>query len=63
MYNNKVFVDTNIIIEAVRVNAWSALSSSYMVETVQKCKEEALTGQNPVQKKIVDSYFLTSRVS
>lgn len=39
-----VLVDTNIIIEAFRVRCWKAITSHYVVETVEKCYEEALTG-------------------
>lgn len=39
-----ILVDTNIIIEAVRVGCWSALTAHYRVETVSKCCEEARTG-------------------
>lgn len=39
-----VLVDTNIIIEAFRTRCWKALTSYYRVETVEKCCEEALTG-------------------
>ncbi|HZP92168.1 MAG TPA: hypothetical protein VFB20_04710 [Burkholderiales bacterium] len=40
-----VLVDTNIIIESVRVNCWNALTAHFSVETVEKCREEARTGQ------------------
>jgi hypothetical protein len=39
-----ILVDTNIIIEAVRIGCWSALRSTFRVETVEKCREEARTG-------------------
>lgn len=39
-----VLVDTNIIIEAFRARCWKALTAYYRVETVEKCCEEALTG-------------------
>ena len=39
-----VLVDTNIIIEAFRARCWKALTAYYRVETVEKCYEEALTG-------------------
>lgn len=39
-----VLVDTNIIIEAFRTHCWNALTSHFAVETVEKCYEEALTG-------------------
>lgn len=39
-----VLVDTNIIIEAFRTGCWKALTACYSIETVEKCHEEALTG-------------------
>jgi hypothetical protein len=41
-----VLVDTNIIIEAFRTRCWKALTAFYQVETVEKCHEEALTGDH-----------------
>jgi hypothetical protein len=35
-----VLVDTNIIIEAVRTNCWSAMSGYFTMETVEKCLED-----------------------
>ena len=40
-----VLVDTNIIIEAVRTNCWSAITAHFLIETVDKCCEEARTGK------------------
>ena len=40
-----VLVDTNIIIEAVRTSCWNALTAYFTMETVEKCCEEARTGQ------------------
>lgn len=42
----RVFVDTNVIIEANRIGCWSAICSRFSVETVEKCFEEACTGKN-----------------
>lgn len=39
-----ILVDTNIIIEAVRIGCWSALTAHFRIETVAKCCEEARTG-------------------
>jgi hypothetical protein len=39
-----VLVDTNIIIEAVRTGCWNALRAYFSIETVDKCCEEARTG-------------------
>ncbi|HWP56932.1 MAG TPA: hypothetical protein VNL14_03475 [Candidatus Acidoferrales bacterium] len=53
-------MDTNIIIEAVRARCWNALASHFSLETVERCLEEALTGDplrpdyvqiNPTQLK------------
>ncbi len=40
-----VLVDTNIIIEAVRTGCWNALAVHFDVHTVEKCCEEARTGE------------------
>lgn len=40
----RVFVDTNVILEAFRIGCWSVLTSAFSIETVEKCVEEALTG-------------------
>ncbi len=42
----RVFVDTNVILEAFRTHCWKAISSHFSIETVEKCVEETLTG-NP----------------
>ena len=39
-----VLVDTNVIIEAHRVRCWRAIINCFRVETVEKCCEEAATG-------------------
>lgn len=46
MPKKRVFVDTNVVIEAFRTGCWAAICERYDVETVDKCVEEALTG-NP----------------
>jgi hypothetical protein len=48
-----VFVDTTIIIEAFRAGCWKAMASYFSVETVEKCYEEALTG-DPLRASHVD---------
>ena len=40
-----VLVDTNIIIEAVRTGCWSALIAHFSIQSVEKCCEEARTGE------------------
>lgn len=47
-----VLVDTNIIIEAVRTRCWNALVSHFTLETVDKCLEEARTG-DPMRREYV----------
>lgn len=44
MARTRVFVDTNVILEAVRTGCWAALCSRYSVETVDRCIEEVRTG-------------------
>jgi len=46
MAKTRVFIDTNIIIEAFRTGCWTAICNKFAIETVDKCVEEALTG-NP----------------
>lgn len=40
----RVFADTNVIIEAFRTRCWTAITTHFAVETVEKCVEETLTG-------------------
>jgi hypothetical protein len=46
MSKPRIFVDTNVIIEAFRCNAWKELCCRFAVETVEKCYQESLAG-NP----------------
>ena len=46
MQKIRVFADTNVILESFRTGCWTAISSHFAIETVQKCVEETLTG-NP----------------
>jgi hypothetical protein len=39
-----VLMDTNVIIEAHRTRCWRAVVNAFKVETVEKCCEEAATG-------------------
>jgi len=41
-----VLVDTCTIIEAVRTDLWNRLTGAIRVETVEKCREEALAGDS-----------------
>lgn len=40
-----VFLDTNVIIEAHRVNAWRAICGQFRLDTVMRCIEELNTGR------------------
>jgi hypothetical protein len=40
----RIFLDTNVMLEAFRIRCWNAITNHYSVETVSKCAEEALTG-------------------
>ncbi len=42
----RVFADTNVILESFRTSCWTAITTHFAVETVEKCVEETLTG-NP----------------
>lgn len=42
--NRLILVDTNIIIEAVRTECWNGLCGYYQLVTVEKCREEAQSG-------------------
>lgn len=44
MPKTRVFADTNVILEAFRTGSWTAICQQYAIETVEKCIEEALTG-------------------
>ena len=52
MPKKRVFADTNVVIEAFRTGCWTAICDRYDVETVEKCVEEALTG-NPGDPRYV----------
>jgi hypothetical protein len=43
-FKGSVLVDTNVILECWRIGAWRALANGYMIETVEDCVEETLTG-------------------
>lgn len=42
----RVFADTNVILESFRASCWTAITTHFAIETVEKCVEETLTG-NP----------------
>jgi hypothetical protein len=44
MAKEQVFLDTNVIIESFRTGCWTAICEHYAIETVEKCIEEAMTG-------------------
>ena len=48
----RVFVDTNIILEAFRTGCWPVICHQYAIETVEKCVEEALTGDPTDTRRI-----------
>ena len=41
---DSLLIDTNVILEAHRVDAWRALTGGYRVETVEDCVTETQTG-------------------
>ena len=46
MAKTRVFIDTNIIIEAFRTGCWTSICNKFDVETVDKYVKEALTGKS-----------------
>jgi hypothetical protein len=54
-----LLVDTNVIIEGHRTQCWTALTSRYEVQTVEKCLEETLTGyQKRRPEEVIDQIAL-----
>ena len=49
----RVFVDTNVIIEAFRVGCWKGLCKNCSVETVEKVVQEALAGDPTARNYVV----------
>ena len=35
----RVFLDTNVILEAIRIKLWTTICDKYAIETVEKCIE------------------------
>ena len=54
-----ILVDTNIVIEAVRVGAWERLRAHESVVTVGRCCEEALSGKpgTPGRGPVTESHL------
>ena len=48
-----VLVDTNVIIEAVRTECWTAITGQLTVETVEACRAEALAGSEAESRRYV----------
>ena len=53
MARERLLVDTCIIIEAFRTKCWKALCARFDVETVEKCIEEACTGDSLDPTRVV----------
>jgi len=64
-----VLLDTNILIEAFRTRCFNALAVHYRLETVEKCCEEALTGDHLrsgyiiVEASILREKLVTNRLA
>jgi hypothetical protein len=41
---DRVFMDTNAIIEAHRVKCWNAITTFFQIETVEECQKECASG-------------------
>jgi hypothetical protein len=58
-WQGPVLVDTNVFIEAWRVDAWRALRGGYALETVEECVIETQTGfQNRRPEQQIDQAVL-----
>jgi len=54
-WRGPVLVDTNVIVEAWRIDAWRALCGGYALETVEECVIETQTGyQNRRSEQQID---------
>lgn len=54
-WRGPVLIDTNVIIEAWRIDAWRALAGGYALETVEDCVIETQTGfQNRRPEQRID---------
>lgn len=64
----RVFVDTNIIIEAHRIECWNIVAGAFELHTVEQVKVEALQGRKssrdyvPVDAHVFDSCIQVHRV-
>ncbi|MEQ1599155.1 MAG: hypothetical protein ABL880_07295 [Methylotenera sp.] len=57
--NDIVLIDTNVIIEAYRVNCWNTLAQYFNLHTVEKVIEETQTGfQNRSLEQLIDETSL-----
>ncbi len=64
MPKSRVFVDTNVIIEAFRTGCWTAICDHFAIETVEKCIEEAMTGDVAAPRYVpVDPDVLNDRLA
>ena len=62
--NSLIFIDTNVIIEAFRVNCWNLISGYFSLNTVVRCVEEINTGNRGQSNNIfIDTNVLISRIS
>lgn len=52
MARMRVFLDTNVILLAYKTGCWKTLCNHYQLETVEKCVEEALTGDNTAEGRV-----------
>src|SRR5216683_2528796 len=59
-HQGPVLVDTNVILECWRINAWKVLAGGYAVETVEDCVIETQTGyQRRREEQRIDQAVLT----
>jgi hypothetical protein len=62
-HSGPVLIDTNVIIECWRVDAWRGLSGGYRLETVEDCVVETQTGfHRRRQEHQIDQSYLQERL-
>ena len=61
--NQRVIVDTNVIIEAHRTGCWNTIAGYFAIETVEKVIEETQTGaQNRAPETLIDEAKLRASI-
>jgi predicted nucleic acid-binding protein len=60
MAKTRVFVDTNIVIEAFRISIWNSVTARFALETVDTCVAEAQTGSSALAPGLLSTSLAKS---